>query len=84
MQPALLKSPVIKRSVIINSTKSSVTLEQPFWDELKAICAAREVSLNRLISEIDAGRQHVNLCSTLRLLVVAKLRSERADAVAVR
>ena len=87
MQPALLKSPAVKHSVIIDGRKSSVCLEAPFWDELKSICAAREISLNRLVSEIDASRQHVNLCSALRLFVLASYRSgalPTADVVAVR
>ena len=83
----LQKSPVRKRAVIINGRMSSVSLEEEFWDELKTIAAARKLSLNKLVSEIDAGRQRVNLCSALRLFVLARQRSgamASADAVSVR
>jgi predicted DNA-binding ribbon-helix-helix protein len=88
MPPTLLKPAVIKRSVVINSKKTSVSLEQAFWDEVKAIAAERQSSLNRLISEIDEDRQRVNLSSALRLVVLARLGSRvalaAADVVAVR
>jgi hypothetical protein len=39
------KSPIIKRSVNINGHKTSVSLEAPFWVELKSIAAERKVLL---------------------------------------
>ncbi|MGB9364943.1 MAG: ribbon-helix-helix domain-containing protein [Xanthobacteraceae bacterium] len=71
-----MKSPIIKRSVVLNGHHTSVTLEAPFWIELKSIAAERKVPLHRLISEIDANRQQHNLSSALRLFVLAKYRPE--------
>ena len=48
------KSPIIKRSVNLNGHKTSVSLELPFWVELKSIAAERKVALGDLISKIDA------------------------------
>jgi predicted DNA-binding ribbon-helix-helix protein len=79
-----MKSPIIKRSVILNGHKTSVSLEQPFWVELKAIAVERKVSLHRLISEIDANRQQHNLSSALRLFVLAKYRPATAARSATR
>ncbi len=66
-------SAVRKRSVIIAGHKTSVSLEEPFWEELAAIAAARGESISRLIGEIDRTRNG-NLSSALRLLVIDDLR----------
>jgi predicted DNA-binding ribbon-helix-helix protein len=71
-----MKSPIIKRSVVLHGHKTSVSLEQPFWLELKSIAAERKVSHGHLISLIDANRQQHNLSSALRLFVLAKYRPE--------
>ena len=71
-----MNSPVIKRSVVLNGHKTSVSLEQPFWLELKSIAAERKVPLRHLIAMIDANRQQHNLSSALRLFVLAKYRPE--------
>jgi predicted DNA-binding ribbon-helix-helix protein len=76
-----MKSPIIKRSVVLNGHKTSVSLEQPFWVELKSIATERKVGLHRLISEIDANRQQHNLSSALRLFVLARYRPKTADIV---
>ena len=49
-----------KRSVVIAGHRTSLSLEQPFWDALKEIASGRGVSLARLLAEIDASR-HGNM-----------------------
>lgn len=61
-----------KRSVKISGHSTSVTLEQPFWDELKRIAAQNHVSLNDLIAKIDKNREG-NLSSALRVFVLKNL-----------
>ncbi len=58
-----------KRSVVIAGHKTSVSLEEPFWDCLRDIAAERGVSLNRLVAEIDRGRAG-NLSSAIRVYVL--------------
>ncbi|HEY5609171.1 MAG TPA: ribbon-helix-helix domain-containing protein [Alphaproteobacteria bacterium] len=60
---------VRKRSVVVAGHKTSVSLEQPFWDELVRLARARGVSLNALIGAIDKGRDG-NLSSALRVFVL--------------
>jgi predicted DNA-binding ribbon-helix-helix protein len=60
---------VRKRSVVVAGHKTSVSLEQPFWDELAQLARARGVSLNALIGTIDQGRDG-NLSSALRVFVL--------------
>jgi predicted DNA-binding ribbon-helix-helix protein len=40
-----MKSSVIKRSIVIDGHKTSVSLEDAFWDDLKKIAHARQVTL---------------------------------------
>ena len=58
-----------KRSVTLAGHATSVSLENLFWDSLRSIAARRNVSLNRLIAEIDRTRTG-NLSSALRIYVL--------------
>lgn len=69
-----LKAPVIKRSVNIAGHATSVSLEQPFWDELVRLAAEKSMSLSQLIEDIDTARQ-TNLSSALRLYVLYSLKN---------
>jgi predicted DNA-binding ribbon-helix-helix protein len=65
-----------KRSVVIQGHRTSLSLEQPFWDALKEIATRRGLSLARLLAEIDAGRSG-NLSSAARVYVLDALRAQR-------
>jgi predicted DNA-binding ribbon-helix-helix protein len=61
------KSQVLKRSVIIDGHKTSVSLEEPFWTALKEIASKRRQSLSELVASIDAARNFDNLSSAVRV-----------------
>jgi predicted DNA-binding ribbon-helix-helix protein len=64
-----------KHSATLHGHRTSFSLEDGFWDELKGIAAVRGVSLASLIAEIDDGRDSdSNLSSALRLHVLAWLK----------
>jgi len=65
-----MKSPIVKRSVVLAGHKTSVSLEDAFWRGLKDIAKARRMTLSDLISKIDIDREHGNLSSALRLYVL--------------
>jgi predicted DNA-binding ribbon-helix-helix protein len=65
-----VKSPVIKRSIVIGGRKTSVSLEDAFWTGLKQIASSRELTLSEIIAIIDANRVHGNLSSAIRLFVL--------------
>lgn len=65
-----------KRSVTIHGHRTSISLEDPFWDSLNDIAAKRGQSLASLISEIDKNRDG-GLSSALRLFVFAELTQNR-------
>ena len=67
----------IKRSITINGHRTSVSLEQPFWDSLQDIAASRGQSLARLVQNIDRKRDG-GLSSALRLFILAELKKETA------
>lgn len=60
-----------KRSVVIAGHRTSISVENAFWDALLAIASMREISANQLITEIDRERRG-NLSSAIRLFVLAE------------
>jgi predicted DNA-binding ribbon-helix-helix protein len=72
-----VKSSVSKRSIIIAGHKTSVSLEDQFWDSLKEIAGQRGMTLGELVAAIDADRQHANLSSAIRLFVLGVYRDQR-------
>ena len=65
-----MKSLIVKRSVIIDGQKTSVSLEDPFWTDMKKIAHAQQMTLSALVAEIDGTREHGNLSSAIRLFVL--------------
>ena len=70
-----MKSPVIKRSIVINGQKTSVSLEDAFWSGLKEIAHGQQASLTNVVAEIDKARQGGNLSSAIRLFVLDRVRA---------
>ena len=70
-----MKSPVVKRSIVIAGHKTSVSLEDAFWRGLKEIAAERNLTLSELVASIDSDRQHGNLSSGIRLFVLDHYRN---------
>jgi predicted DNA-binding ribbon-helix-helix protein len=75
-----MRSPVAKRSIYIDGFKTSVTLEDAFWQGLKEIALLHRMTVSDLIGEVDAQRQHNNLSSALRLFVLKFYRNQIPDA----
>jgi predicted DNA-binding ribbon-helix-helix protein len=65
-----MKSPVVKRSIVIGGHKTSVSLEEAFWKGLKDIAVSRHITLSDLVGSIDSERKHGNLSSAIRLFVL--------------
>jgi predicted DNA-binding ribbon-helix-helix protein len=73
-----MKSPVIKRSIVIAGHKTSVSLEDAFWKGLKEIADDRDLTLSDLVSSIDTDRHQGNLSSAIRLFVLDHYRNNTA------
>jgi len=74
-----MKSPVVKRSIVIAGHKTSVSLEDAFWKGLKEIATARDMTMSDLVASIDTDRRHGNLSSAIRLYVLDHYRAQIAD-----
>ncbi|HEX2380403.1 MAG TPA: ribbon-helix-helix domain-containing protein [Methyloceanibacter sp.] len=74
-----MKSLVSKRSIVIAGHKTSVSLEDQFWNSLKEIADERNMTLAELVGAIDADRQHANLSSAIRLFVLSVYRDQVAS-----
>ena len=60
---------LIKKSVTINKHRTSIALEQEFWDVLKDISIEKNYSVEKLISNIDINR-NASLASSIRVFIL--------------
>jgi predicted DNA-binding ribbon-helix-helix protein len=65
---------IVKRSVAIAGHRTSISLEEPFWDVLREIARSDSLSVQKLIVRIDADRGDQNLSSAIRVFVLNRLR----------
>ena len=70
----------IKRSIVRNGHKTSVSLEQEFWEGLREIAASQKQKLTTLVQKIDQNRDGANLSSAIRVFVFNQLRGQVAGA----
>ena len=76
------KSTVLKRSIVLLGHKTSVSLEDEFWNALREIAKQRGRTVSDLIAAIDDHRQHTNLSSAVRLFVLGFYRDQVVDQIA--
>jgi predicted DNA-binding ribbon-helix-helix protein len=69
-----MKSRIVKRSVVIDGQKTSVSLEDAFWIALKQLAREQKIPLTGLITGINAQRTPGNLSSAIRLFVLNHFR----------
>lgn len=62
-----------KRSVVVAGHRTSVSLENVFWDHLRKVARERRMSVNELVTEIDRSRDG-SLSSAIRVYVLNDLR----------
>jgi predicted DNA-binding ribbon-helix-helix protein len=74
-----MKSLVLKRSIVVHGHKTSVSLENAFWQGLKEIALSQRTTLSNLVADIDRHRQHGNLSSVIRLFVLDRLRARASN-----
>jgi predicted DNA-binding ribbon-helix-helix protein len=65
-----ISSAVVKRSIIRDGHKSSVSLEDQFWDALREIADRERVTVSALVGTIDHGPNRRNLSSAIRVFVL--------------
>jgi predicted DNA-binding ribbon-helix-helix protein len=65
---------IVKRSISIAGHRTSISLEEPFWEVLRSIATSRGTSVQALVGRIDAGRGEQNLSSAIRVFVLQTIR----------
>ncbi len=68
-------SQIMKRSIIIQSHKTSVSLENEFWAAMKQLAKSRRKTIAEYVEEIDARRSHQNLSSAIRIALLEEARA---------
>jgi len=71
-----MKSLVTKRSINVARRKTSVSVEDAFWDSLREIAKERGESLSQLVDSINADRKFSNLSSAIRVFVIGYYRDQ--------
>lgn len=69
-----------KRSVRLAGHQTSISLEDAFWEPLITLAERRGVSLNQLITEIDANRTG-NLSSAIRVYILHHMQIKTDDSL---
>ena len=70
-----MKSQVVKRSVVIDGHKTSISLEDAFWSNLKAIAQTQGATVAQTVTTINETRKQGNLSSAVRLFVLDCVRN---------
>ena len=74
-----MKSLVVKRSMLIDGHKTSICLEDAFWECLREIAHGRGNSISHLVTSIDISRETANLSSCLRVFVLEFYKDQSAQ-----
>ncbi|MGI9500028.1 MAG: ribbon-helix-helix domain-containing protein [Geminicoccaceae bacterium] len=73
---------MIRKTMRVGEVRTSIKLEQEFWNYLKEVADGRSIRVSRLVNDIaDATPERTNLASTLRTfaLIHAQLRAQGLD-----
>ena len=73
-----MKSAIAKRSIVLNQHKTSISLEDDFWNCLRAIADEKKMKLSTLLLQIDNDRNDANLSSAIRVFVFNEMRAQAA------
>ena len=67
----------VKRSLTLHGHRTSVSLEEAFWQEFRRIAEAEGVALNALAQQIDEARGDIGLASAIRVHVLERALARR-------
>jgi predicted DNA-binding ribbon-helix-helix protein len=76
-------SPVAKYSVTVDGRRTSISLEDAFWNSLKEIAHERDETLTDLVASINAKRKFANLSSALRVFVIEYYRDQHERKISL-
>ena len=67
----------VKRSLTLHGHRTSVSLEEAFWQAFRRLAALDGLPLNQLAERIDEARGDVGLASAIRVYVLERALAER-------
>jgi predicted DNA-binding ribbon-helix-helix protein len=71
----------VKHSVTLHGHRTSISLEAPFWSELRKIAQEKSIPINALVAQIDAARgMDSGLASAIRVYVLETLKDRLPKA----
>ena len=59
-----------KRSLTLKGHRTSISLEDAFWQALRTISAKQSKSVSQLVEQIDQDRGEAGLSSAIRLYIL--------------
>ena len=65
---------IFRHAVLVKGRRTSISLENEFWEALMEIAKSENTSATRLISEVDRARSTANLSSAIRVFVFSYFR----------
>jgi predicted DNA-binding ribbon-helix-helix protein len=71
-----MKSQLVKRSIAIDGHRTSISLEDDFWNSLREIAHQQHKTVSQLVARIDEERKFANLSSAVRLFVLGCYRDQ--------
>jgi predicted DNA-binding ribbon-helix-helix protein len=71
-----MKSAIAKRSIVLDQHKTSISLEDDFWNGVRAIADRKKMKLTELLAQIDSERNQSNLSSAIRVFVLNEVRAQ--------
>jgi predicted DNA-binding ribbon-helix-helix protein len=71
-----MQSLIVKRSIMVKNRKTSISLEDEFWESLRSIASEQGETLSNLIININANREYANLSTAIRLFILRYYRDE--------
>jgi predicted DNA-binding ribbon-helix-helix protein len=60
-----------KKSICLFGHRTSITLEEQFWDALREISIKKDLSVQKLVEHIDEKRAHKNLSAAIRIYILS-------------
>ncbi len=66
----------VKRSLTLRGHRTSVSLEDVFWDAFRTIAAKDGQTINGLAAQIDESRGDIGLASAIRIYIFERVKAD--------
>lgn len=74
-------SQIKKRSIVVAGHRTSISVEDEFWEALNRLAKLNQETIQSFVSNIDSGRESGNLSSAVRLAILREARAGKLPLV---